>query len=77
MNSDRGALQQKLDFHQEDEMMPLAEMLRPRPTDPALDDQPALRTSSEDALMELVVAPGNLERSRSRPEALNGYVSSL
>ena len=63
MNSDRGALQQKLDFHQEDEAMPLAKMLRPEPTDPALDDQPALRTSSEDALMELVVAPGNLERA--------------
>ncbi len=61
-NSDRGATQQTFDFD-EDEAMPLAKLLRPEPTDPALDDQPALSTSSADALMELVVAPRNLEQA--------------
>ena len=61
-NSDRGATQQTFDFD-EDETMPLAKLLRPEPTDPALDDQPALSTSSADALMELVVAPRNLEQA--------------
>ena len=62
-NLDRGALQQKFDFDNEDERMPLAELLRQESTDPALDDQPALSASSADALMELVVAPRNLERA--------------
>ncbi len=61
-NSDRGATQQTFDFD-EDETMPMAKLLRPEPTDPALDDQPALSTSSADALMELVVAPRNLEQA--------------
>ena len=60
-NSDRGALQQKFDVAVE--TMPLAELLRPESTDPALDDQPALSVSPTDALMELVVAPRNLERA--------------
>ena len=62
-NSDRGALQQKLDFDHEAEPMPLAKLLRPESTDPALDDQPALSASSDDALMELIFAPRNLERA--------------
>lgn len=63
MNSDRGVLQQKFDFDNEDERTPLAKLLRQESTDPALDDQPALSASSADALMELVVAPRNLERA--------------
>ena len=62
MNSDRGALQQKFDFD-EAETMPLAKLLRQESTDPALDDQPALSASPTEALMELVVAPRNLERA--------------
>ena len=38
-------------------------LLRQESTDPALDDQPALSASPTDALMELVVAPRNLERA--------------
>jgi len=62
-NSDRGALQQTYDFRPEAEPKPLAKLLRPESTDPALDDQPALSASSEDALMELILAPRNLERA--------------
>ncbi len=46
MNSDRGAVQQKLDFLSEDAPTRLAELLRPESTDPALSDQPALSKSS-------------------------------
>jgi RNA-directed DNA polymerase len=38
-------------------------LLRPESTDPASDDQPALSASSDDALMELIFAPRNLERA--------------
>jgi RNA-directed DNA polymerase len=63
-NSDRGALQQEFGFDDEDPSLPLAELLRPELTDPALGDQPALGASSdEDALMELIVSPRNLERA--------------
>jgi len=42
MNSDRGAVQQTLDFLSEDGPTRLAELLRPESTDPARNDQPAL-----------------------------------
>lgn len=61
-NSDRGTVQQTLDLHQA-EPKPLAKLLRPESTDPALDEQPALSASPADALMELVVARHNLERA--------------
>ena len=38
-------------------------LLRQERTDPARNDQPALSASSEDALMERVVYPRNLERA--------------
>ena len=62
-NSDRGALQQTFDFRTEIETKPLAILLRQESTDPASDDQPALSASSDDALMELIFAPRNLERA--------------
>jgi len=46
MNSDRGAVQQTLDFLSEDGPTRLAELLRPESTDPARNDQPALSASS-------------------------------
>ena len=63
MNSDRGALQGKLDFAREGELTCNANLLRPELTDPALTDQPALDPSEVDALMELVVDADNLERA--------------
>ena len=62
-NSDRGALQQTFDFRTESEPRPLAKLLRSESTDSASDDQPALSASSADALMELIVAPRNLQRA--------------
>ena len=61
-NSDRGALQRTFAFG-EDEPTRLAELLRPECTDLALGDQPALSELSENSLMELIVAPRNLERA--------------
>ncbi len=55
MNSDRGAVQQTLDFLSDDGPTRLAELLRPESTDPARNDQPALSASPADALMEQVV----------------------
>ena len=63
MDSDRGALQQKLDFAREVEPPRLAELLRPECTDPAFNDQPALDASETGALMEQVVDPVNLDRA--------------
>ena len=61
-NSDRGALPPTFSFY-EAGRKPLAKLLRPESTDPASDDQPALSASSDDALMELILAPRNLERA--------------
>ncbi len=63
MNSDRGASQLQFDFGDEVETTPLAELLRPEPTDPAPIDQPSLSASPADALMERVVERDNLERA--------------
>ena len=63
VDSDRGALQRQFDFAREDEASPLAKLLRPECTDPALMDQPTLSVSPTDALMELIVAPENLDRA--------------
>ena len=63
VDSDRGALQQQFDFACEAGASPLAKLLRPECTDPAFMDQPALSASSADALMELIVAPENLDRA--------------
>jgi len=63
MNSDRGAWQMPLDFAREDEWALKAKLFRTEPTDPALNDQPALDMSPEDALMELIVSPHNLRRA--------------
>lgn len=62
-NSDRGALQPTSVFRLENRPKPLAKLLRPESTDPASDDQPALSASSDDALMELIFAPRNLDRA--------------
>lgn len=62
-NSDRGALPPTSVFRLENGSKPLATLLRPELTDPASDDQPALSASSDDALMELMFAPRNLERA--------------
>ena len=63
MNSDRGAWQPPLDFAREEEWARHAKLFRTEPTDPALSDQPALDVSPEDALMELIVSPNNLQRA--------------
>lgn len=61
MNLDRGAWQVPLDFAREEEWARRANLFRPEPTDPAGADQPALNLSHEDALMELIVSPRNLQ----------------
>jgi RNA-directed DNA polymerase len=63
MNSDRGAWQRPLDFAREEEWSRRAKLFRTERTDPALTDQPALDMSPEDALMELIVSPNNLNRA--------------
>ena len=63
MNSDRGAWQPPLDFAREEPWARKAKLFRTEPTDPALTDQPALDVSPEDALMELIVSPRNLQRA--------------
>ena len=63
MNSDRGAWQPPLDFAREEQWARQAKLFRTEPTDPALTDQPALDVSPEDALMELIVSPRNLQRA--------------
>ena len=63
VDSDRGALQRQFDFACEAAALPLAELLRQECTDPAFMDQPALSASPTDALMELIVAPENLDRA--------------
>jgi hypothetical protein len=62
-NSDRGALQPTSVFRLENRPKPLAKLLRPELTDPASGDQPALSASSDEALMEVILAPRNLERA--------------
>ncbi|MCA9122655.1 MAG: hypothetical protein KDB11_20845 [Planctomycetales bacterium] len=62
-NSDRGASQPMSVFRLGNRSKPLAKLLRPESTDPASHDQPALSASSDDALMELIFAPRNLERA--------------
>ena len=47
VDSDRGALQRQFDFAREAAASPLAKLLRPECTDPALMDQPVLSTSSQ------------------------------
>lgn len=63
MNLDRGAWQVPLEFAREDQWALKAKLFRPEPTDLALNDQPALNVSPEDALMEQVVSPNNLRRA--------------
>jgi len=54
MNLDRGSWQPPLPFARNEEWARLAKLFRTEPTDPASSDQPALDTSPEDALMELI-----------------------
>ncbi len=61
MNLDRGAWQRPLDFACEEEWARRVNLFRPESTDPARADQPALNSSHEDALMELIVSPKNLQ----------------
>ncbi len=63
MNSDRGAWQRPLEFAREERWARHAKLFRTEPTDPAHTDQPALDVSPEDALMELIVSPNNLQRA--------------
>jgi RNA-directed DNA polymerase len=63
MNLDRGAWQVPLEFAREDQWALKAKLFRLEPTDLALNDQPALNVSPEDALMEQVVSPNNLRRA--------------
>ena len=63
MNSDRGAWQRPLDFAREEQWARHAKLFRTERTDPARSDQPALDVSPEDALMELIVSPNNLQRA--------------
>lgn len=61
MNLDRGAWQVPLDFAREEEWARRVNLFRPESTDLASNDQPALNLSHEDALMELIVSPRNLQ----------------
>ena len=63
MNLDRGAWQRPLDFASEEEWARRAKLFRTESTDPASSDQPALNSSREDALMELIVSPKNLRKA--------------
>jgi hypothetical protein len=59
MNLDRGAWQIPLDSAREEQWALHANLFRPEPTDPALNDQPALDVSPEDALMEQIKLPAS------------------
>lgn len=63
MNLDRGAWQPPLNFARNEAWARHAKLFRTGPTDPAYSDQPALDTSPEDALMELIVSPQNLRKA--------------
>ena len=63
MNLDRGSWQPPLPFARNEEWARRAKLFRTEPTDPASSDQPALTTSPEDALMELIVSPQNLRKA--------------
>ena len=71
-NLDRGATQQPFDFGNEEDSMLSADLLRQELTDPALADTPSLNVSPETSLMELIVAPRNLQLAWRRVKRNRG-----